>query len=325
MEKKHFFEEPKKSQILKLGIESAEKDLVQRIENLIEGHALIIEQRLIPQEFPAQRKFLKHGQEVKPARVYTLEQLAKERFVPVKLREEAFNQITNTAYCGYSFVPFVGRERRKRKVSLVECLEGARIFCYSHNIGTGIEIEIYEESKRVETEGAEIVVKIPSRTKKRPKYNFNLVSVPVLDSQTKFAVAQSIASSGHDCKRKQYDFRYRYEDDKESSRIFNFCAHEIAAYFEIINQSWNSRKNIIPLEMSQFAIPTMMSVNYYKRLCDSVLIRDNILKTKDKLRKLNKAEKEILMWGLVYKHGHDETFFTRDKIENYDWKLRHLK
>ena len=264
-QKKQFFQEPTKARILKVSTINADDNLIDRIENLDEDKALIIETRLIPNNFPNSRKFLKHGQEVKPTRVYTLEEVAKERFVPVQLREQAFNDINKKAYCGYSFMPFVGKDRRKRKVTLTECIEGARIFAYAHNIGTGIEFKSYEDSRRAESEGAEIPVRVPSRRKKLSKYDFNLTSVPVIDSQNKFAVAQSIGSSGHDCKRKQYDFRYKYEDDKESSKVFNFCAHEIAAYFEIINHYKNKLKTLVPLDMGQFAISTIKTVNYYKR------------------------------------------------------------
>lgn len=320
---KQFFREPSKSLILKASIINVDSDLVDRIENLNENEALIVETRLIPLKYETPRKFLKHGLEVKPPRVYTLEEMAQKKFVPVALREQAFDGIKNKAYCSYSFIPMVG-DKRKRKVSLVECLEATRIYAYAHKIGTGIEFDPkpYDNALRVKKEGAEIPVKVPSRIKRRQKYEFNLTSVPVIDSEYKFVVAQNIASSGHNCKKKQFDFRYKFEDDKETSRVFNFCAHEIAAYLKIIDYYWNSQKNIIPLEMSQFAIPTKRTVNFYKRLYDSVLIRDENINSKDKLRHLYKAEKEILLWGLVYKYEHNETFFATEKIKDYDWGLR---
>tara|TARA_Y100000310_G_C20527654_1_gene736856 strand:+ start:13 stop:684 length:672 start_codon:yes stop_codon:yes gene_type:complete len=221
-------------------------------------------------------------------------------------------------------MPIVGNDKRKRKVSLVECLEAARIFHYAHNIATGIEFDPkpYGNSKKVKNEGAVIPMRVPSRTKKSPKYEFNLISVPIIDSPDKFTVSQSIVTTGHHCKRKQFDFGFNFEKDRESSKVFNWCAHEIAAYLKVMDHYWNEEKNIIPLEMNQFAIPTMETVEYYKRLSDSVLIRDENSQTIDKLRKLNKSEKEILLWGFIYKHNHDETFFATEKIENYDWKLR---
>lgn len=324
--KKRFFQEPTKAQILRASSSflHIETDLISRIESSLPGQTLIIERPLIPLTFPNSRKFLKHGEEVKPKRAYTLEEVARTRFVPVRLREEAFNNIGPRAYCGYSFMPLTGKDQRKRKVSLVECLEAARICAYAHHLGTGIEIKPYQDSARVETEGAEITVRVPSRTKKRQKYEFNLTSVPVIDGPYKFVVAQSLASSGHDCKRKQFDFRYRYEDDKESSRVFNFCAHEIAAYFKTINYYYYILKNFVPFDMNQFAAPTIRAVDFYKRLLDSVLIKDENLRTKDKLRKLHKAEKEILVWGLVEVYNHDSTFFATEKIENYDWSLRNI-
>lgn len=320
MTSKKFFQERTKAEIKKLNLIHADSDLVDRIENLDENEALVIERRLIPESFTNARKFLKHGSEVKPRRIYSLDDLARGKIVPVKLREDAFNNIQNKAYSGYSFMPFAGKDRRKRKISLVECLEGARIYAYAHRFGTGIEVKGYDECKKTEKEGAVITVRVPSRTKKKSKYDFNLVSVPVEDSIDKFAIAHSIASEGHDCKRKQYGFRFTYEDIKEDSRLFNFCAHEIAADLQVIEDYWRKNKNIIPLEMSQFAIPTQFEVDYYKKIRNNVLIRDETIQSKDKLRKPGKSDTEILVWGNVYKHGHDKTFFAREKLENYYWE-----
>lgn len=323
-QKKKFFQEPTKAEILRnsSSILHTETDLVSRIESLLPGQVLVIERPLIPPSFPTHRKFLKHGWEVKPKRTYTLEDVAKTRFVPVRLREEAFNSIGPRAYCGYSFMPIAGKDQRKRKVSLVECLEAARIYAYAHHFGTGIEIKSYQDSARVETEGAQIVVRVPSRTQKHPKYEFNLTSVPVIDGPFKFAVAQNLASSGHDCKRKQYGFRFRFDDDKESSDVFNFCAHEIAAYFKVMNYYYYTLKNFVPFDMNQFAAPTRRAAEFYKRQCDSVLIRDENLRTKDKLRKPFKAEREILTWGLVEVSNYNQTFFAEEKIQDYNWELR---
>ena len=68
--------------------------------------------------------------------------------------------------------------------------------------------------------------------------------------------------------------------------------------------------------MNQFAIPTQETVDYYVKLTDNCLIKTSEDKNP---RKLNSAEKEIMLWGLVKKLKHDDTFFAKDKVKEYNW------
>lgn len=276
----------------------------------------------VPRGFESARKFMKHGKEVKPKRYYSLDQAVSDGRTPVQLRSEAFDNIKDTDFCGYSFVP-IGRDRRKRKVSLVECMEGARIYAYSNQVrGSGIDIRPYADSKRVRIDGAEMVFRVPSRTKGEGKIEFKLTSVPVRDSREKYLIAQSVGSD-HSCPSKRFKIRYRYTDDKESSGVVNVCAHEVAAYLKTVQHYVENEKNIVPLQMSPFAIPSQMAVDYYLKLGNNVLISDEGLKGKDKLRKMNRAEKEIALWSLVKRFGHDETFYSKSSrdgnVADYNW------
>ncbi len=277
----------------------------------------------IPRAYENSRKFMKHGPEVKPARVYSLEQAIKIKKTPVQLREEAFNKIKGREFCGYSFMP-LGKDRRKRKVSLVECLEGARIFAYSHQKNAPIKIRPYAEAERVQKEGAEVLVEVPSRTKKKERLQFKLMPVPFADSLEKYAISLNIGSD-HSCHAKRFNIRYKYSDDKESSGIVNICAHDIAAYLELIRQEWEKNKNMIPVQMCQFAIPTQETVDYYLKWENNILIYDNKIKAKDKLRKPNRAEKEIGLWNLVKHLSHDKTFFSKKSrdgdVADYKWGI----
>ena len=97
------------------------------------------------------RKFMKHGPEVRIKRLFTLDQAVGLGKTPVQLREIAFNEIKGHNYCGYTFLPIMAAsgekeselriDERKRKVSLVECLEGARIYAYAHQQGVGIKVK----------------------------------------------------------------------------------------------------------------------------------------------------------------------------------------
>ena len=75
--------------------------------------------------------------------------------------------------------------------------------------------------------------------------------------------------------------------------------------------------------MSQFAIPSQETVNYYLKFENNVLVRDENLIRKDKLRKPNRAEKEIALWALVEAYGHDRTFFAKSSrdgnLRDYNW------
>ncbi|MEK6935814.1 MAG: hypothetical protein AABW67_03430 [Nanoarchaeota archaeon] len=320
MTKKSFFKENTQTEI-------RDKSLVKvaKISDIVEltNNEYIIISPLVPSGYESARKFMKHAPEVWPKRQYSIEQAIREGKTPVQLREQAFNNIAGSYFCGYTFLP-LGRDRRKRKVSLIECLEGARIYAYSNQVkGAGIIINPYDDAKKVRQEGAEIICKVPSRTEGEKKIKFKLTSVPVIDSPEKYAIATNFGSD-HSCQSKRFNIRYRYTDDKEASSIINICAHEIAGYIGVIDYYHENEKNIIPLQMCQFAIPSQETVNFYLNLENNVLVQDDSLKSKDKLRKINRAEKEIALWGLVKKFGHDRTFYSRKSrdgnIAEYKWK-----
>jgi len=316
---KLFFQEPTATTIENyIYVRHISEDFIDNILDISDDEAVIIEGDLIPEGFRSPRKFIKHGKEVKLKRYKSLEHIVKSRKTPVQLREEAFNKIQNNAYRGYSFKPFMAPDKRTREVSLVECLEGIRIYCYANQQIEGKPsisiVKSYKDSSGVEKDGADIIVKVPSRIKKMARYNIKFMSVPIVDSRMKWGIAYGI-STDHNCMHKKYLIRFKYKNDKETSRQFNFCAHEIAGYLEIIDHFHNKHKNLIPLQMSQFAIPTQYTVDFYKKLCNNSLIRKD-----SQVRKLNKAEKEILLWGLVYKLDHDSTFYATEKVKDYNWK-----
>ena len=317
--KKTFFRQATKAEIKrKQLIEIASlADLAQLQE---EQFAII--RPLVPRGYASARKFMRHGPEVKVRRAYSLDQAVREGRTPVQSREEAFNALQGHNYCGYTFMP-LGRDRRKRKVSLIECMEGARIFAYANQIhGTGIDVKAYADSARVRREGAEVVAEVPSRTRGQLRTQLKLTSVPVVDSPEKYGIALNIGSD-HSCGSKRFNIRFRYSDDKESSGIVNICAHEIAAYLSLVDQQWGEH-NIVPLQMCQFAIPSQETVSSYLKWENNILVRDEDLTVRDKLRKPSRAEKEIGLWAQVEALGHDRTFYSRQSrdggVSAYHWR-----
>lgn len=322
--KKQFFQEPTKAQIKKLGLIGIDSDLVERVLNSNPG--VIIERRLIPDKYENAKKFQKHGPDIKIPRIHVLEDGSIP--VPIRLREQVFDSTPNKAIAKYSTKPFGGTDLRTRNVFLDQCVEATRITAFSHHAFPKqsedvclIQLHPYDTSRKVAEEGATVPVKVPSRRKNVPAYEFNLISVPVINNENKFAIINSLASQGYGAKVKQYSFGFNYLEDKESSNHFNWYAHEIAAYWKIAELYWTRNKNIIPLEMNPFAMPTQFTVDFYKNLISRVLIRDESSSAKDNLRKLNKAEINIMLWGLVHKYGHDKTFFATEKLRDYNWAL----
>src|SRR3989338_4350784 len=216
MVKKIFFKEATIKEIKKKN--KVKINFLYEISHLKQNEYTIINS-FIPKNYQNSRKFMKHGLEVKPMRYYSLEHALKIEKTPVQLREEAFNKINSYEFCGYSFMP-LGKDKRKRKISLIECLEGARIFAYSKQRNLPIELSFYMDSKRVEQEGAEVVAELPSRRKKERRIKLKLTSIPVIDSPRKYAIASNIGSD-HSCLLKRYKIRYKFQDEKESSNVFN--------------------------------------------------------------------------------------------------------
>ena len=294
----------------------------------------------VPRGYENYKKFMKHGPEVRLPRFFSLEQAVKQGNTPVQLREQAFNSADGFNFCGYSILPIGVEEKekareselrideRKRKIALNDCLEGARIFAYSYQSGTGIKVRPYKDSKRVRIDGAEVLCDVPSRSMRGKgtegmRKKFKLLSVPFVDSREKYAIAFNIGSD-HSCPAKRFNIRYCYTDDKESSGVVNICAHEIAAYLQLIQQEFGDNKNIIPLQMCQFAIPAQETVDYYLKIGNNLLIRDKSMKGDVKLKKPNKAHKEIALWAFVEALKHDKTFYSRQSrdgnVSDYNWQ-----
>ena len=337
MSKKQYFREPTLAKIIN-GSEPVYVDksseLAKQALALKGGQYLILklEDGLIPKKFSSPRKFLKHGDFIQIPTPSSIDEAVESYMYPWILRRDKVDSIDDMYHSGYSFRPFAPfqDDKKERRVRLVELCEALRILSYSENPETKTDIKIkkvYAESERVSKDGATVEVSVPSRTKKQPRYRFNMHSV-VVDSNNpnSYAVANGFFT---DIKlpAKDWSFRYNYYDDARDSKVVNIYAPEIAAYFkfmlEQLHQSVKPNKSVA--EMSPFGIPPNLTVDYYKNLLSKVVIYDPKLKNKLRLRKLNKAEQEIMLWALVKEAKYEKTFFRRKKrdgpIENLDWKL----
>lgn len=334
MSKKQYFIEPTLTRIVEdsrpIYVNRPYK-FVEKVFDLKEGEYLIIKARLIPPNYQSPRKFLKHGTFVEIQTPNSIDEALEENMEPWRLRKDIFDSINSIYFAGMSFKPFADfqNDKRERRVRLVEKCEAIRILSYGAQTGNDIIIRrVYADSERVSKDGAIVAASVPSRTEKQPRYEFNIYSI-VVDSNdpNSYAVANGFWT---DIKIpvKRWSFRFNFYTDKEDSNVLNIFAPEIAAYYKFMTQELHKeyKPNKSVVQMSPFGIPTKLTIDYYQKLLSKVVIYDSRLKSKDKLRKLNKAEQEVMLWALVKKMKYDKTFFRRREkrdglIEEIDWML----
>ena len=303
-EKKGFFREPTAAEMRKLDLTHTDSDFIARILTLKPEEALVVDYKLVPDRFQGPRTFRKYG----PVVQLSNEDHSGSIVTPAQLREEAVNDLTGKgAHLGYSYTPTIGADGRPRRVSIVDCLEGARIFHYAHppkdNTIDGSPIEVerdYDDSGAVPINGATLVVTLPSRTKGHPRYSMRVDHVPISDSEPQLDLASCFATD-HICDSSRYKIRHGTET--EPINIVDICAHEVAAYLAIA-EHYQGDNNSVPWDMNPFATPTELTLDFYKRLETQVLIQTP---EDQKARKPNQVEKAILLMGLAQVKGHDAT------------------
>lgn len=339
MEKKDFFKRRTEAEIRDLGNEiRATNKLVSRITDMPYDSHLVVARLILPEEYLTPSKFKKHAPELKLRRAKTIEQLRKQKILPVKQRQEAFDSLHNQ-YQETGHIPFLSGyitrppegavDQIPRKIALVSCLDGAEIFGYAHQVpGVEIKLKDYDDSKISTIEGGRFVFQVPSRTPKHSRWDVGLESVAVEDNDWKYVIAQNI-DSDHTCPEKRFnrELRFKYlpnrgRDRAEKSKVIQFCPHDVAPYLELADTLWNQDKNIVPLAANPFALPTQETVDFYKKLLNNVLIeyktKAGVLAT----RHLNQAEQEAFLWGYVAINGHDKTFFATQDLKQYDWSVK---
>ncbi|MDP3918936.1 MAG: hypothetical protein Q8Q35_03490 [Nanoarchaeota archaeon] len=357
MVKKQFFREPSMAQIRNdsklIEVDPRDDTLVERLRELSEGEVIVLNSPLYYPDFKSSRMAMKHALDVKShttadqaiqlfkdavkgrsKKLYDI--ITNNEVNPWMMRQAAFDNLQMPLVGGYSFSPFPpsfpwqNQDTRVRKVSLVECLEAARISAYVEQVEGVPKIKVgdYTNHSEVAKTGAVVPVKVPSRTKGEGRYTLKMTSVPIVENNNKHSIAWAIGAEGHaDCGRKLWHFRY---SNRPSAKEVVFCAHEIFAYRAIAEHMWKTRKAEgkkdykTTMQMNQFVQPTSELIEVYRRTLDSVLVKDP--ETKDELRKTNKADEEILLWSAVMKYGSENTCFRKHgtKLGQEDWNLRYL-
>ena len=354
---KSFFRENTVTQIRSLEIQetSRQRGLVERISNLEAGHGLVIRARIIPGKFyqnietgqEASRKCYKHGDLIALPYPQTKEEARRCPDIPLAIRAQALSELEKMKEEEINFVGLSTRpnwgDRTGRVTPFVACPEGIRIFAYAETMTNyidsegkvqhGIKVEPYADAKRVKEEGASIVVEVPSRTAKNPRYKFKLLHVPILRGPENLATIMALKPelvqspiTGEPLKGRTahslYNIRYTWEDERERSEVITYQPQDIAAYIKIAGDFWKHH-NMTPMEMNPFMLVSKKGAEFYNKLCNQVLVYDPSVSGNDRLRKLHLAEKSILIARAIGHFGHDNFAFwnpERDgKLKDYDW------
>lgn len=325
--RKSFFQERTEAQIRSLKPKKfyLNRGLVKAISDLGSEESIEIRTRLLPGNFYSQsspveasRKFYKHGNLVQTVNPKSQKYAYSHDRKPVSAEDFSFMENMNEEdvnYVGYSFYPVQGNDKRKRAVPFVWLLEGARIFTYSEKLAS-IEVSPYEKAERVEVEGASVVCTVPSREKKKGRYKIKLEHVPVVDSKERLAVVLSLKSDFYQ-EHKEFNIRYTYKDDRESSDIFTFYPQDIAAYIAVMKY-FSEKDNFTPFCMNPFILPSRKEAEFYNRLCNNVIVYD----ASGKDRKLHIAEKSILLGRFMNVFGYESSTFKKERdvrLSDYLW------
>lgn len=351
MGKKSFFKERTAAQIRELDVSetSRQRGLVKIIDDLDPASdGLIVRAQLIPGRFfrgvetqaQASRKAYKHGDLIALSHPQTKADCYHAREIPLAMRARDFAGLESMKeedikVFGYSVRPTWG-DRTRRVFPFVWMPEGVRLFAYAENNAGGIGVEAYPDARKVREEGASVVVTVPSRTKKNPRYSFKMQHVPFI-SQTPENLATVLTlrpqimqdeetgepvegRTPHDV----YNIKYGYEGDREGSNPITFYPHDLAGYLGIVKQQLQNH-NMTAMEMNPFALPSRHQADFYNKLCNNVLVYDPTIQEKTNLRKLHVAEKSLLLARAIGQFGHDDFAFwepARDGLlKDYDWSI----
>ena len=311
MNKQEFFYKPKTAReiLMNRDVRRESGNIAERVLCMRENEALIIPE-IVPEDYEGRMRFLKRAPQVVLDTGKTAWDAMRSCNTPLKARRKAFNNLDrDEKYCGFAWKSL--RKNEHKRASLVECIEGAKLFAWTELANAEIKITPYNNAGDAAYFGGKFKVKVSSRTPKQPRYELTLESVPIVASRQNPVVWTDITSA-HYCGITGNDFSYRYVSSED------FCAHVIAAYLEIAREKRLDRGNLVPLEFVPFALPSEMAVGFYNRLTNSMMV-EQAVDGKKRKRPLNKAEKEILLWDLVKIMGHDTTFYATKKFKEYDW------
>lgn len=339
-EKKSFFRERTEAQIRDMLKEVVETPfgLVRKIAELdrnseslcLKGFWLIPDEYLRPGENSntASRRNLRDGYYINLSQPYSTYAALRTKQIPLEIREQDLTNFlcrrneTEIFCLGYSFKPIIGTNRTRIKIPFWSVAEGCRRDSYDMKVckqlppefGNGSKVEAYEGRNGE----AIVIVKIPSSTKGVAPYKMRWENVAVSDTPQKRVTGWGTRPSfekavPHDL----YNFGFKTAADYA-------YPHWIHAHQAIVRHFWGEH-NLIPLEMSQYAILSREGADFFFKLCNNVVVHDETVEKDSKLRHLHIDEASTLMARFIALRGPRNVIYwdaERDgRIRDYPWEL----
>jgi hypothetical protein len=216
-------------------------------------------------------------------------------------------------FLGYHFQPNWS-DRMRRTVFFSDLMEGALLYLYSNMFSPIEVVDNFSGRGGEENRGAEIVVSVPSRERKKDRYRFKLQHVPFhqrsnnlgvsLLFKTNAAREEGFTRPGND----NWRFRYKAGNPLENPERIVFLPQDVAAYIALAKKQCDDG-NCLPMKFSPFLIPSREMLEFYLRLRDNCLILDAHSRRKE-YRHLHQQEKSRLVSILIGKRIRDfETIF----------------
>lgn len=326
-DKKEYFRVPKVSEVLTDDPILADRDLLNTAQNLGDN-SLIITTRLVDRP----RMHRKYGEEIRVDDFQSVDEAVEAQTKGWTLRNliaDSYNEAALGFYSNYALYP-VGTQDdkvrrsdlRKRKVPLVEIIEGIKLLHYAAQRAKGITVlKAYDDTDEVAAKGVTVKLRVPSRSIKQQRYEFNAENIPLSDNEQILKIALDYVTS-HNCADKDSLIQYKVMSPDESPHVFLNDAHDIAAYFAVA-QHYAELGNDIPTLASPFLFPNTEMLKLYERFFyQAVTLKNQLGKVqKSNMRPLNTQEMEVLMQAAVIKLGFDRMIgHDLSPAANYSWR-----
>ncbi len=286
----------------------ARDNLVALVDNLAENEALLIKGKLIPDRFSNAKKFFRYGDELSLRIPKSKLEAIRRRLRPSMLLIDAFSKIPEQPIAAVSFFSLYDFSTLHR-YTIDDVIQGVKIYGYSTRFA---EIEIAEDKEFAKTKemGSNIVVGVPSRTEKKPRREFTMQHIPMVDNHNKYLL-WSVVEGNCFCEDKRYETSLKPKTP--GHHPVNYCPHEVAAYIAIAARQ-RRKGNNVTAEVMPFPKVSPRLANFWKKLTTRVMIEP------DRKRVLNKAERNILLADFVKEYGAKEAMFSRNaQYSDYRW------
>ncbi len=306
---------------------NASSNLVKKILDLDPQTRTLISKPLIEEKRKPSSAY-KYGHYFNLPMPKSVEDAVRQKILPQEIIINSLKRLEKTRkfkedelfWMGFSFKPMYTLDMRKRLFSFNSILEGMEISSYSekwasrfknvdYRIKQGIHVyDEYKDKQQVNRLGAYAFVSVPSREIGSPRYKIKFSDIALEDNQYKFLLPFNYNPEYVSItpKIKDYD-EIKFPNLKSSIKNAKIAyPQDIAGYLGVARHY--SSYSLVPAQTMPFMLFSKESANFYEKLSNNWLIRDDEDK---KFRHPYRAEKSIMLGRLIKTFGVENSL--RDK------------